>query len=101
MREVDKLMGRKLSSVSVNDLVSVPDRVMFPGRRNPYEWENGIVTAIGINAKGQKLAKVRVRRDFTRKVYEKWFLSSVLERPSYHHRVGEETEFMAWARAGV
>lgn len=94
-------MGRKLKSVNVGDMVSVPDRIIFPGRRDPYEWENGIVVQLGKNKKGQPLAKVRVRRDFTRNVYEKWFLLNFLQCPSYHHRVGEKEEFLEWANSNV
>lgn len=80
-----------MKSVKVGMLVSVPDRICFPYRRDPYEYENGIVLEV---AKGK--AKVRVYRSFTKQTYEKWFSIEWIKKVSFHHRVGEEEEFNKW-----
>ena len=57
--------------MKIGSHVSIPDVVIFPGRRNPYEWENGIVIDTGKNKHGDKLVKVRVWRHFQNTTYEK------------------------------
>lgn len=82
-----------MKKTEVGMLVSVPDRMCYPGRRDPYEWENGIVTAVD----GEKV-KVKVKRYISDKTsYEKWFpLSWAVKKVSYSHERGEEEKFMKW-----
>jgi len=80
--------------VKIGDLVSVPDRMCYPGRRDPYEWENGKVIELGNNKKGESVCKVHVYRSFYKQHYEKWFRVSSVKKVSYSHRKGEEEEFL-------
>ncbi|WHY76105.1 hypothetical protein QNH20_18510 [Neobacillus sp. WH10] len=77
--------------IKLNMSVSVPDRICFPNRRDPYQWENGVVIAI---AKGK--TKVRIWNSFTKKSYERWFNNTFIKKPSFYHYRGEETDFNNW-----
>lgn len=85
-----------MKSVKIGQQVSIPDRVIFPNRRDPYEWENGIITGFGKNKNDKPLIKVLVWNHFTKKTYEKWFLNEFVKKPSFHHYVGEKEDFEAW-----
>ena len=87
---------RKVANVKIGMLVAVPDRLCFPGRRDPYEYENGIVIAFGKNKKGSPLSQVVVYNHFTKKTYTKWFLTQRLYQVSYYHYIGEEKDFKQW-----
>lgn len=83
------------TNVELGDIVSVPDRIIFPGRRDPYEYENGTVIAFRKNEKDEVLVKVRVWNSFTKKFYVRWFKKQAIYFPSFHHFVGEEEKFKA------
>lgn len=85
----------RVKSLSVGDIVSVPDRVCFPGRRDPYEYENGKVLRLGHNKHGEPVALVHVYRSFHQQHYEKWFNAANIFKVSYHHRIGEEEVFLS------
>lgn len=88
---------RKAKSVDVGMFVAVPDMICFPGRLDPYEYENGIVRRLGKNKAGRPLAEVTVWRHLSKKTYTKWFLAETLYQVSYYHYVGEEKDFKEWA----
>lgn len=88
---------RKVKSVDVGMLVAVPDRMCYPGRLDPYEYENGVVERLGKNKAGKQLAEVTVWRNFSKTTYTKWFLVQMLSQVSYYHYVGEKEDFLAWA----
>jgi len=80
----------------INDIVSIPDRIVFPGRRDPYEWENRIILSTGKNKYGKLLYKVKVWNHFTKKEYERWFLASMVKKANFYHYVNEEEDFKKW-----
>lgn len=84
---------KSIKSITLNMPVCVPDRIIFPGRRDPFEWENGIVVAI---ADGK--SKVRIWNHLTKKSYERWYNNSFIKKPSFYHYRGEETDFNNWLK---
>jgi hypothetical protein len=82
-----------MKNLKIGQLVSIPDRVCFPGRRDPYEWENGIVFAVN-----EKTVKVAVWNHFTKKAYFRNIGINSVKKVSYHHYVGEEQDFLQWTK---
>jgi hypothetical protein len=80
----------------INDIVSIPDRIVFPGRRDPYEWENGIIIALGKNKKGDTIYKVKIWNHFTKKEYERWFTAGMMQKANFYHYQGEKEDFEKW-----
>jgi hypothetical protein len=83
----------------IGNTVSIPDRIIFPGRRDPYEWENGIINATGKNKKGDTIYKVKIWNHFTKKEYERWFTASMMQKVNFYHYIGEEEDFKKWLEA--
>lgn len=82
-----------MKNIKAGQFVSIPDKVIFPGRKDPYEWENGIVFAIN-----GKSVKVAVYNHFTKKAYFKNISINSVKKVSYYHYVGEEQDFLEWAK---
>lgn len=82
-----------MKNIKIGMTVSVPDRLCYPGRRNPYEYENGVVVALSKDEVG---VKIKVYRSGSKFTYEKWFQKEWLKKVSFSHRIGEQEEFENW-----
>lgn len=85
----------------INDTVSIPDRIVFPGRRDPYEWENGIIITLGKNKKDDTIYKVKIWNHFTKKESERWFTAGMMKPVNFYHYAGEKEDFQKWLEVSI